>query len=172
MPVRYLDMYSGLFPSLTEVIANRGASGIDGNIATAAGYSKANDCVVTAIIGDLTALHDLNSLSLLKHDSVRVTLIVLNNDGGGIFHFLPIAEHTDVFEKYFGTPHGLHFEDAARMFGLPYARPTTKAEFIEAYKMAQDSATSSIIEVITNREENLRLHRSIGDAVVQALQDF
>lgn len=172
MPVRYLDMYGGLLPRLTEVIANRGASGIDGNIATAAGYSNAKDCVVTAIIGDLTALHDLNSLSLLKQDGVRVLLIVLNNNGGGIFHFLPIAEHTDVFEKYFGTPHGLHFDDAARMFGLPYACPATKAEFIEVYKKAQDSATSSIIEVVTDREENLRLHRKISDAVVKALEQL
>ncbi|MCC6795844.1 MAG: 2-succinyl-5-enolpyruvyl-6-hydroxy-3-cyclohexene-1-carboxylic-acid synthase [Candidatus Hydrogenedentes bacterium] len=169
MPVRYLDMYSGLLQPFTRIVSNRGSSGIDGNIATAAGYARASGIHTIALIGDLTALHDLNSLSLLTGEGVRVTLIVLNNNGGGIFHFLPIAEHTDVFEKYFGTPHGLHFNDAARMFGLPYSRPTTKAEFVEAYKMAQDSATSCIIEVITDREENLRLHRKISDAVVKAL---
>ncbi len=172
MPVRYLDMYSGLLHPFTRIVSNRGASGIDGSIATAAGYARASGMHTIALIGDLTALHDLNSLSLLNQEGVRVTLIVINNNGGGIFHFLPIAEHTDVFEKYFGTPHGLHFEDAASLFGLPYARPTTKAEFIEAYKMAQDSAASSIIEVITDREENLRLHRKISDAVVKALENL
>lgn len=175
MPVRYLDMYGGISSFLGPapmVIANRGASGIDGNIATVAGYSKACNLHVTAVIGDLAVLHDLSSLALLKQDGVHVTLIVLNNDGGGIFHFLPIAEHKDVFEKYFATPHGLHFEDAARMFGLPYARPTTKDEFIEAYSETSESGGSSIIEVVTDREENVRLHRKIGDAVVKALEDL
>jgi 2-succinyl-5-enolpyruvyl-6-hydroxy-3-cyclohexene-1-carboxylate synthase len=172
MPIRYFDMYSGFLPQSTHVIANRGASGIDGNIATAAGYAKASGVHVTAVIGDLAALHDLNSLALLKQEGVRVTLIVVNNDGGGIFHFLPIAEHADVFEKYFATPHGMHFGDAARMFGLPYARPATRDEFVNAYNKARSSGTPSIIEVVTDREENERLHRRITDAVAKALEDL
>ena len=172
MPVRDLDMYGGFLPSGTRVVANRGASGIDGNIATAAGYAKACDGHVVAVIGDLAALPDLNSLALLKQEGVQITLIVINNDGGGIFHFLPIAEHKDVFEKYFATPHGVHFEDAARMFGLPYARPATKDEFVESYRKARASGGSSIIEVVTDREENLKLHRRISDAVVKALEDL
>ncbi|NUM56800.1 MAG: 2-succinyl-5-enolpyruvyl-6-hydroxy-3-cyclohexene-1-carboxylic-acid synthase [Candidatus Hydrogenedentes bacterium] len=172
MPVRYLEMYSGLLHATTHVIANRGASGIDGNVATAAGYAAASGVHVTAMVGDLAALHDLGSLALLKSNGVRVTLVLLNNDGGGIFHFLPIAEHSDVFEKYFATPHGLHFEDAARMFGLPYSRPATKDEFVAAFQRARESGGSSIIEVVTDREENLRLHRRIGEAVVNALENL
>jgi 2-succinyl-5-enolpyruvyl-6-hydroxy-3-cyclohexene-1-carboxylate synthase len=172
MPIRYMDMYGRLNYASVPVITNRGASGIDGNIATAAGYSMASGQHVVAVIGDLAALHDLNSLALLNQEGVRVTLVILNNDGGGIFHFLPIAEHGDVFEKYFATPHGMHFEDAARMFGLPYARPTTKDEFVEAFTKARESGGSSIIEVVTDREENVRLHRKIGDAVVKALEDL
>lgn len=172
MPIRYFDMYSGFLPPSTRVVANRGASGIDGNIATAAGYAKTSGVHVTAVIGDLAALHDLNSLALLKQGGVRVTLIVINNNGGGIFHFLPIAEYGDMFEKYFATPHGMRFDDAARMFGLPYARPTTCDDFVEAYNKARASGASSIIEVATDREQNVKLHRRITDAVVKALEDL
>ncbi|MBM3289307.1 MAG: hypothetical protein FJY92_04075 [Candidatus Hydrogenedentes bacterium] len=172
MPVRDFDTYGGLLHKRTLVTANRGASGIDGNIATAAGFARARGHHVTAVIGDLAALHDLNSLALLKQEGVRVTLVILNNDGGGIFHYLPIAEHADVFEKYFATPHGMRFDDAARMFGLPYARPTTRDEFAAALTAAHESGVSAIVEVATHREENLRIHRKIADAVVKALADL
>ena len=171
MPIRYMDMYGGLVDAGVPVIANRGASGIDGNIATAAGYAKASGKHVVAMIGDLAALHDLNSLALLKQEGVRVTLVILNNDGGGIFHYLPIAEHSDMFEKYFATPHGMTFDHAARMFGLPYNKPAARDEFETALRAALGPGESSIIEVATNRDENLRLHRRICDAVVKALED-
>lgn len=169
MPVRDFDMfaYGG---ACANIVANRGASGIDGNIATAAGFSHARKSRVVAVIGDLAALHDLNSLALLKQKGVHVTLVVLNNDGGGIFQFLPIAEHKDVFEDYFGTPHGLRLKDAAQMFGLDYAQPGSRREFIAALEAGRRLKRSSLIEVITDREDNLRLHRKIGEAVVAALE--
>lgn len=169
MPVRDFDMFA-FGDKFVEVIANRGASGIDGNIATAAGYSRARNSEVIAVIGDLAALHDLNSLALLRRKDVRVTLVIVNNDGGGIFQFLPIAEHKDVFEDYFGTPHGLHFKNVAKMFGLSHARPKSAQEFAAALEAGRKSKRSSVIEVMTDREENLRLHRSIGEAVVAALE--
>jgi len=169
MPIRDFDMFADAKRNW-RAIANRGASGIDGNIATAAGYSYLRNAHVTAVIGDLASLHDLNSLALLMQQDVNVTLVIVNNDGGGIFSFLPIAGHTDVFEQYFGTPHGHAFKYAAKMFGLPYAHPATSAEFVDAYRQAIASRRSSVIEVKSNREANLARHRAVNDAVVKALR--
>ena len=92
---------------------------------------------------------------------VPVVVVVLNNDGGGIFSFLPVAEHKEFFEPYFGTPQGVGFGPAAGMFGLDYEQPRTTGEFLEAYAGACASGRSSILEVRTDREENVRLHAEL-----------
>jgi 2-succinyl-5-enolpyruvyl-6-hydroxy-3-cyclohexene-1-carboxylate synthase len=169
MPIRDMDMFGVATGRPVRVFANRGASGIDGNIATAAGIAHASGKPVTAVIGDLAALHDLNSLALLRDRKTKVVLIVINNDGGGIFHFLPIAEHTKHFEQYFGTPHGMRFAHAAEQFGIKYACPGDHESFVAAYEAACEIGESSIIEVSTGRESNLRIHRELQAAVVASL---
>ncbi|GMV94806.1 MAG: 2-succinyl-5-enolpyruvyl-6-hydroxy-3-cyclohexene-1-carboxylate synthase [Candidatus Hydrogenedentota bacterium] len=170
MPIRDMDMFGDPAGERVVVYANRGASGIDGNIATAAGIAQARGCTVTAVIGDLAALHDLNSLAVLRNREAKVILIIINNDGGGIFHFLPVAERTDHFERYFGTPHGLAFASAAEQFGLKYARPNSVDSFTAAYEAACELPESSIIEVQTGRESNRTLHRELQEAVVAAIE--
>jgi len=164
MPVRDADRFARR-PSgaPVPVIANRGASGIDGLVATAAGAAIGCNHPATLLIGDLALLHDLNSLALLRQ--APVVVVVLNNDGGGIFHFLPIAEETDVFEPYFGTPHGMDFAHAAQQFGLPYHQPATLEVFVEAYTSATEQGTSALIEIRTDRAENHALHEALVDAV-------
>lgn len=169
MPIRDMDMFGASAGNRVPVYANRGASGIDGNIATAAGIAQASDRVVTAVIGDLAALHDLNSLALLRHNNTKVILIVINNDGGGIFHFLPVADCTDHFEQYFGTPHGLRFAHAAEQFGLKYACPKDMDFFAAAYDAARELYESSIIEINTERASNRAIHRALQGAVVAAV---
>lgn len=167
MPVRDVDMFAALDGPAVPVAANRGASGIDGTVATAAGFSDGLNAPVTLLIGDLALLHDLNALALLRERPV--TVVVLNNDGGGIFHFLPIAAHDEVFEPYFGTPHGLTFEAAATLFGLPYHRPQTPQDLREVYRAACSGRSGAIIEVTTERRANYALHQAllarIGEAV-------
>ena len=163
MPVRDLDTYAAVDGAPVPVAANRGASGIDGTVATAAGFARGLGRPVTLLIGDLALLHDLNSLAMLR--DVHVIVVVLNNDGGGIFSFLPIAGHEEFFEPYFGTPQGVGFEPAARMFGLGYEHPATMAEFVEAYGSACTRGSSTLIEVKTDREENVALHRRILEEV-------
>jgi 2-succinyl-5-enolpyruvyl-6-hydroxy-3-cyclohexene-1-carboxylate synthase len=90
-----------------------------------------------------------------------VVVVVLNNDGGAIFSFLPVARHEALFEPYFGTPQGLGFEHAASMFGLRYERPETARGFVEAYRAACDRDGPTLIEVRTDREENVTLHRGL-----------
>jgi 2-succinyl-5-enolpyruvyl-6-hydroxy-3-cyclohexene-1-carboxylate synthase len=163
MPVRDLDTYATSDGAPVPVAANRGASGIDGTVATAAGFARGLGRPVTLLIGDLALLHDLNSLAMLR--DVRVVVVVLNNDGGGIFSFLPVASQRRFFEPYFGTPQGVDFSPAAQMFGLGYERPESMDEFSEAYGSACARGSSTLIEVRTDREENVVLHRRILEEV-------
>jgi 2-succinyl-5-enolpyruvyl-6-hydroxy-3-cyclohexene-1-carboxylate synthase len=159
MPVRDLDTYAAADGAPVPVAANRGASGIDGTVATAAGFAKGLGRPVTLLIGDLALLHDLNSLAMLR--DVPIVVVVLNNDGGGIFSFLPVAQNEEFFEPYFGTPQGVGFGPAAEMFGLGYEHPATAEEFVESYRAACARGLSTLIEVRTDREENVRLHAEL-----------
>ena len=160
------------------VVANRGASGIDGTLATAAGYGRGAGKAVTVLIGDLALLHDQTSLALLR-TGPPVVVVVINNDGGGIFHRLPIAGgaeaggagalDADTFERFFGTPHGLGFEDAARQVGLAYHRPETMPAFEAALDEAVRSGASALLEVRTDREEQAALRRRIEAAAAAAV---
>ena len=170
MPVRDMDGFGFWSDDRNvHVAANRGASGIDGTIASAVGFSHGLGARTTAIIGDLAALHDLNSMQLVATSSQPVILVIINNDGGGIFHFLPIASQTSHFEKFFGTPHARTFGDAAAMFGLEYAAPKSLVEFEQAYSQALESDSSSVIEVATNREANVKCHRQMLQLVSESL---
>ena len=167
MPVRDMNRFAARNPHHIHVAANRGASGIDGTIASAAGFARGLNRPVTLALGDLTALHDLNSLALLSIQRVPVILVILNNRGGGIFHFLPMADSSPEFETYWGTPHKWTFEHAAAQFGLPYAKPKTMDEFTDTYRDALDSAVSCIIEVETDRRQNLADHQALAKALTQ-----
>jgi 2-succinyl-5-enolpyruvyl-6-hydroxy-3-cyclohexene-1-carboxylate synthase len=94
-----------------------------------------------------------------------VVVVVLNNDGGAIFSFLPVARHRAFFEPYFGTPQGVSFEHAAAMFGLGYERPSSATAFVETYRAACARSTPTLIEVETDREENVALHRELLEEV-------
>ena len=160
MPVRDMDLFAAADGPSVRVAANRGASGIDGTIASAAGFSAGLSHPVTVVAGDLALLHDLNSLELAR--KAGLVVVVLNNNGGGIFHFIPGALAEGGFETVLGTPHGLAFRDAARMFGLEYMCPDTRQEFSEAYARACESGVSTLIEVNTDRESNLELHARLA----------
>lgn len=170
MPIREMDMYGVVTREIVSVAANRGASGIDGTIACASGFARGLQAPVTLLIGDLAFFHDLNSLHLLKSLNQPLVIVVVNNNGGGIFSFLPIAQCQDVFETYFGTPHQLKFDHAAQMFGLDYYHPHSLEEFISNYQEAINNQNSTIIEVTTNRSENLRLHQILQQKIISFLK--
>ena len=164
MPVRDVDTYAALRKSsaMPRCGMNRGASGIDGNIATAAGFAQGLGAPVTLLIGDISFLHDLNSLTLLRSMQHPLHIVVVNNNGGGIFSFLPIAKEHDIFEKHFGTPQGYSIRSAAETFGIAYSNPSTNGQFLEHYQEICRSNTSGIIEITTSRKENLTEHRSLN----------
>ncbi|UCD62688.1 MAG: 2-succinyl-5-enolpyruvyl-6-hydroxy-3-cyclohexene-1-carboxylic-acid synthase [Candidatus Zixiibacteriota bacterium] len=172
MPIRDMDTYADPDCNHVEIAANRGASGIDGSIAGAAGFAEGLGAPVTAVIGDLAFLHDLNSLALLKKTSAPVVLVVINNNGGGIFSFLPVVGCTDIFEPWFGTPHGLGFENIAATFNLAYHHPASMDELSECYRRARQSASPSIIEITTDRGENFDHHRSLEQRMKLAIDSL
>lgn len=118
--VRLIDALAQL-PADYPVYSNRGASGIDGLLSTAAGVQRSANKPMLAVIGDISALYDLNSLALIGQSTAPTVLIVVNNDGGSIFSLLPTPELER--ERFYRMPHGLSFEHAAAMFGLSYAKP-------------------------------------------------
>jgi len=169
MPIRDFDMFARPRASAPFVIANRGASGIDGVVATAIGAALGSRHDATVVVGDLSMLHDLNSLALIKNVPQSIVIVVVNNDGGGIFSLLPVAK-SEHFERNFATPHGLSFEQMAVGFGLQYVRPTTHVEFLDAYRLAVGHRGATLLEVCTSREENAALHRKIQADISEALE--
>ena len=162
MPVRDMDTYAvNRHDNGIRCGINRGASGIDGILSTAAGFAEGYHKPATLIIGDIAFLHDLNALSLLSTLTVSLQIIVLNNNGGGIFSFLPVSEYSDIFETHFATPQNYNIQSAAQTFGVDYACPQTNGEFSDIYKAASASNRSTIIEVKGSREDNLKQHRAL-----------
>ena len=170
MPVRDMDIFGCPRPEPVQVGANRGASGIDGTIASATGFARGLGKPTTLVVGDVALLHDLNSLGLVRTLEAPMVIVLLNNDGGGIFSFLPIAEHPDVFERCFGTPHGMTFEPAASLFGLEYVRPASTDEFVHAYAGARRRAGTTLIEVRTRRRENVDEHTRLRNAALKCIR--
>ncbi len=171
MPVRDLDSFVPGSDRPLRAIANRGLNGIDGVVSTALGASAAGDAPLMAVVGDLSFHHDLNGLSALREGRARAVIVVVNNDGGGIFSFLPAAEHRDLFERYFGTPHGLEFGAAAALYGIPYSRPGSRQELVERAGDALRARRSEIIEVRTDRARNAEHHRALLADAIRAVEE-
>ncbi len=171
MPIRDMDMFGDTAGRAPFVAANRGASGIDGAVATAVGLAYGRRAPVTLLVGDLGLLHDLNSLALAASAPEPVVIVVINNHGGGIFSFLPVARCGEAFEPMFGTPHPYRFEHAAHMFGLGYDHVRDMDALSEAYAGALASGSAQVIEVTTDRAENLQLHRRLEALICERFAD-
>lgn len=167
LPVREVDGFAEPCRQGLRVAGNRGTSGIDGTIATAAGFAAGSERPVVLLCGDLTLFHDLNSLYLLRQIEQPVTVVVINNGGGGVFSFLPISRFQDVFERWFATPHDLQFEGAATLFKLDYHAPATRSGFVEAWQACQ--GRPALIEFITERSATLDSQRRIQHELADRL---
>lgn len=168
MPARLMDMLGDTGKGPSRVMTNRGASGIDGLIATAYGFAQSveqgSDEPTTLLLGDLSALHDLNSLALLGKASRPLVVILLNNDGGSIFRMLPVPREGELLESYYRLPHGLGFEHAATMFGLSYRAPTTLAGFEHDYRSALQHGVT-LIEIRVPSEQVADDLKALGAAI-------
>ncbi|MGX0658342.1 2-succinyl-5-enolpyruvyl-6-hydroxy-3-cyclohexene-1-carboxylate synthase [Staphylococcus hominis] len=153
MPIRDVDNL--LFDSEVEVYANRGANGIDGVISTALGMAVHKK--VTLLIGDLAFYHDMNGLLMAKLNDIHINVVILNNDGGGIFSYLPQKTAAEqYFERLFGTPTGLNFEYTAMLYDFSFKRLNNITDFSQ---VSFSNMNSYIYEILTNREDNLEQHQ-------------
>ncbi len=171
MPVRDVDAYGRPGPLDLQVLGNRGASGIDGVVSTALGCAAGGAGPLAVLIGDIAFYHDMNGLLATRDTGLQVVFVVVDNDGGGIFHMLPIRDFEPAFTPYFATPHGLDFEHAARMYGLPFVDAATPAELGKAVRAAVASPGSRVIRVRTDRETNRRMHEQIRARVARRVRE-
>lgn len=171
MPVRDVETFFQVRDAPPRVLSNRGANGIDGTVSAAFGAAAAaGPGPVVLLIGDVALAYDIGGLLAASRLDLAITIVLLNNDGGGIFHFLPVAGETDAFEAHVGTPHGLDFAHAAALYGCDYERIESPQGFDQALGRSLDAPRATILEVRTDREENVDCHRRVWAAVAQALE--
>jgi len=172
MPIRDVDAFVRGDHRQLRIVSNRGANGIDGVVSTALGAAAVAAGPVVLLVGDLSFLHDLNGLLAAAKYELDATVVVFNNDGGGIFSFLPQAGQLDAptFEALFGTPIGLDVAAAVRLFGASHARPGNWPAFRREFCRAIDGHGLSVIELVTDRNRNVTQHRTVWSAVADALR--
>jgi 2-succinyl-5-enolpyruvyl-6-hydroxy-3-cyclohexene-1-carboxylate synthase len=169
MPVRDLESFWPAGSRTVRFLCNRGANGIDGFISSGLGAAAVSEHPVVIVTGDLAFYHDLNGLLAAKRHGVRATIIINNNDGGGIFSFMPQAQCDDQTAEYFFTPHGLDFRAAVEMYGCGFTRAASWEQFRNAVMTALRAPHTHVIEVPSERKRNVELHRQIWAAAARAL---
>jgi 2-succinyl-5-enolpyruvyl-6-hydroxy-3-cyclohexene-1-carboxylate synthase len=166
MPVRDVDAFA---PRRGRVLVNRGLNGIDGIVSAAAGAASVSGARTVALVGDLALLHDLGGLVSAARLRIPLTVLCVNNDGGGIFSFLPIARHTDRFEELFAMPHGLDLAGAAALCGAELVRAGDGRSLRAA--LQRPATGLRLIEARTDRAANVAQHHALQAAVIAALGD-
>jgi 2-succinyl-5-enolpyruvyl-6-hydroxy-3-cyclohexene-1-carboxylate synthase len=166
MPVRDVEWF-GRPGSTTKVHSNRGANGIDGVVATAIGVAVGSSKPTVVLLGDVAFCHDQSSLTALAARQLPLTIVVVDNDGGGIFSFLPQATTLpqERFEQLFGTPHGTDLVAVARAHGLGARTVATEAELRDA--LADDDIT--VVRVESDRVRNVAMHEQVNAAIAAAI---
>lgn len=162
LPIRQLDSWSGAGTKPIRLTANRGVSGIDGNISTMLGIAASSSASVFGLLGDLACYHDMNGL--LAATGMNGVMVVLNNNGGGIFGYLPQA-NLEQFEQHWLTPTNLDFSKIAALYSLHFQRVTSQSRFAPALASAMQESGLSLIEVVIDREQSLARHRAYWDRV-------
>jgi 2-succinyl-5-enolpyruvyl-6-hydroxy-3-cyclohexene-1-carboxylate synthase len=200
MPVRDIEAFWPVREDPPRVLCNRGANGIDGIVSSAFGAAAANRGPVVLLIGDVALAHDIGGLLAAQRLGLKLTIVLIDNGGGGIFDFLPLAANAlarsdeqssharsgalgapageppsnveqDIYTRHIATPTGLDFADAARLYGLVHERATDVRSFRAALERALADEASRIVEVRGEREQNRHLHELLSQAVAASLSD-
>jgi 2-succinyl-5-enolpyruvyl-6-hydroxy-3-cyclohexene-1-carboxylate synthase len=170
MPVRDVETF---FPARSQpfpVLSNRGANGIDGTVSSAFGASAHAEGPTVLVIGDVALAHDVGGLLAASRLGLHLVIVLLDNGGGGIFHFLPIAGEEDVFEEHVATPTGLDFGAMARLYGCEHRPVADTAAFRAELDAALEAPRTTILQVRTDRVANLALHQRVWGEVDGALR--
>ena len=172
VPVRDLDFLSSSLKKKLIIHQNRGASGIDGIIATSAGISTLSKIPTYLVIGDLSFYYDLNSLLTIKQLQIPLVIILINNSGGSIFKFLPIAKHKKILDRYFLTPTHLEFGKIVEAFGIDYKEIKTTQELIKHLKVSGIRKQPAVFEIKTNSDYSLSLRKKYWKMAESTIDDY
>jgi len=170
MPVRDVETFFPARAAPPRVLANRGANGIDGTVSTAFGAAASGDGPALLLIGDVALIHDLGGLLAAGRNGLKLTIVLLHNDGGGIFDFLPVSGEGPEYVEHVATPHGLDFTHAAALFGLDYEEAESVEEFRAALGRALAAERTTIVAVRTERAANVALHAAVWDEVARSVR--
>ncbi|MBP1969554.1 2-succinyl-5-enolpyruvyl-6-hydroxy-3-cyclohexene-1-carboxylate synthase [Virgibacillus natechei] len=168
MAVRDVDTFFMTTDKHISILANRGANGIDGMISSGLGAATTGK-PITLLLGDLSFFHDMNGLLASKQYKLNLTIVLINNNGGGIFSFLPQAKDPKHFEALFGTPVDIDFGQAITMYGGSHTVVTHEAELKDVLTTSYQELGLSVVEVKTERTENVEWHREKWQAIEQEL---
>jgi 2-succinyl-5-enolpyruvyl-6-hydroxy-3-cyclohexene-1-carboxylate synthase len=166
MPVRDLDRFGAPSTTSLTVLGNRGASGIDGVVSTALGAGSATTDPLTLAVGDIALYHDMNGLLALGRCDVEATVVLVDNDGGGIFHLLPVEAFDPPFTAQFKTPHGLDFAPTADLYDLEF-RTVDLDGLGDAYADSVATPGSDVLRVSFDAESSHRTREALRDRVVE-----
>jgi 2-succinyl-5-enolpyruvyl-6-hydroxy-3-cyclohexene-1-carboxylate synthase len=184
MPVRDIETFWPVRPDPPRVLCNRGANGIDGTVSSAFGAAAEAAGPVVLLIGDVALAHDIGGLLAATRLGLKLTIVLIDNGGGGIFDFLPVSraasartrgaweapDAEDIYTRHVATPTGLDFAKAAASYGLAHDSVTTISAFRAALERAvSPQAGSTIVQVRTDRASNVELHRHVWSTVSRAL---
>ena len=170
MPVRDLDSLGLPREEGLEVLGNRGASGIDGIVSTAFGIASQRRGRTVCVTGDVAFFHDQNGLLWSREPDAAVTFVLVDNDGGGIFHALPVAEHEPQFTTYFATPHGLDFRHTAALYGVEL-EDASVGDLGESVEKAMAAGGTRILRVRLERAASHQRRQELVEAVARAVRD-
>jgi 2-succinyl-5-enolpyruvyl-6-hydroxy-3-cyclohexene-1-carboxylate synthase len=173
MPVRDLDSFLTQSDTRLRCLSNRGANGIDGVVSSALGAAAAGTGPVVLVIGDVSFYHDLNGLLAARKHGLDLLVILVNNDGGGIFSFLPQADTgglDEQFELLFGTPHGLSFRLFVEGYAGDFERVDDWSAFSSAVARGVQRGGLRVVEVPSERNRNVLQHRAVWRSVAEALR--
>ena len=171
MPIRDVDAFAPAMGRPLRVLANRGANGIDGILSSALGMAAASGRPAVLLTGDVAFLHDVGGLLTARRSGVPLTVVVVNNDGGGIFSFLPIAEAEAArahYESLWGTPHGVDLAPAAALYGARLWRPESPAALRSAVVEGLEGGLH-LVEVRVERATNVEVHRRLFARMAAAI---
>ncbi|QED49065.1 2-succinyl-5-enolpyruvyl-6-hydroxy-3-cyclohexene-1-carboxylic-acid synthase [Cytobacillus dafuensis] len=171
MPIRDLDTFFHFNHKSIRIMANRGANGIDGVISTALGAGTFLQPLYL-VLGDLTFFHDQNGLIAAKQFGIDINILLINNNGGGIFSFLPQASHPKNFEQLFGTPLDLKFQSVVEMYGGHYELITSWEHLSSSINANKEKPGLKVMEITTNRDNNIQEHRELWDAVSREISQL
>jgi 2-succinyl-5-enolpyruvyl-6-hydroxy-3-cyclohexene-1-carboxylate synthase len=198
MPVRDIETFWPVRVDPPRVLCNRGANGIDGTVSSAFGAAAHGAGPVVLLIGDVALAYDIGGLLASTRLRLKLTIVLIDNDGGGIFDFLPVAEarmarashpqagqpafvpgadtsgeDEDIYTRHIATPTGLDFAKAAALYGIEHETVRTASELREALERAlSPDARSRIVHVRSDRARNVELHRRVWGAVAAAVSDI